>query len=106
MSHFSTSSFDSTLIHEDKSPSISSLVSDTTQVAVEDYLFETKEQNKEDYKMIKEEKAETGRVLTFAYIVGQTTVITNTRVKLTERVYICVERFLSTNQIDTTYRVA
>ena len=61
-SQLSTASWANTLTADDRSPSVCSLMSDSTQVAGEDVMTEPEERAKEDYKMIKEEKAETGRV--------------------------------------------
>ena len=58
---------------EDRSPSVGSLLSDSVQVAAEDHLVDEPEDRAEDkdYKMIEEEKAETGRVRLY-FIHGNT----------------------------------
>ncbi|XP_028401657.1 multidrug resistance-associated protein 1-like [Dendronephthya gigantea] len=47
---------------DDRSPSFGSLTSDSARVMGKDGLSEPEQQTKEDYKIIKEETAETGRV--------------------------------------------
>jgi hypothetical protein len=61
-SQLSTASYTNTLTVDHRSPSVCSLMSDSAQVLGEDITNEPEKRAKEDYKTIKEEKTETGRV--------------------------------------------
>ena len=71
-----STSYSHSLTVDDRSPSAASLLSDSTQVVGEDNLIdEPEDQAGEDYKMIEEEKAETGRVR--LYIISSNTYAQN-----------------------------